>query len=670
LAKSNQLNHLSPHAMNELASIQETLRRTAARRRWQRALNGLWLGLLAGAMLYLLALAVFKLTPIPDWIPATAAVTGGVIALTGLVWGGRRSTTLPETARWVDVDQGLKERLSTALEVGRTETAGEWRTLIVADAVAHAGQLDPRKLVSFRLSRASRWALLLLAAGVGLGFVPEYRSRDFRNRENDAKNIQDAGRKLAELTKQNLDQRKPAAESVEKAVAEVARLGETLAIKPLTRSEALRDLASVADKLKDQIRDTMKDPAMKRLGDAARSNPGQTAQTQADLQKKIQDLQKELGEKAAQNPDALDKMKDELDKLQQAAKDAAGKTGQEAEAARQKMAQALASIAQQASDLGLKLPDLDEAMAALAAQNADMLLKDLQAAMSDMEKLSKMAQQMKDLQAQADRVGRDLAEQLKFGQADQAANRLDKMVEQLKSGQMSSDELQKLLDELSKAIKPASPYGDVAKKLKDALQKMQDGQKGEAGQQLADAAKELRDLMQQFGDCESMMAALDAMKEASMCIGNGQKWGLCGNCQGKGCAQCNGRGFGKGGKGGSGVGTWADNDGNNEWDGTLTQPLEDPGNDPRDQDARGITDRGEGTMRDDLDPSKIPGKFTPGGPMPSVTLKGVSIRGTSKLQYEEALTAAQSDAQSALSQDKVPRAYKDKVRDYFDDVKK
>jgi len=656
--------------MKEFTSIQDTLRRTAVRRRWQRALNGLWLGLLAGATLYLAALAVFKLAPVPAWIPVAAAIAGGTLALAGLLWGGWRPSTLPETARWVDVNQGLKERLSTALEVGRSEAAGEWRDLVLADAVAHADKLDPRNLVRFRLSRASRWAVLLLVAGVGLGFVPEYRSRDFHNRQTDAKNIQETGRKLAELTKQNLEERKPATESVEQAVADVARLGETLTVKPLTRTEALRELASVADKLKDQLKDTMKDPSMKRLGDAARSNPGQTAQSLADLQKKMDDLKKELGDKAAQNPDALEKMQEQLDKLQQAAKDAAGKTGQEAEAARQKMSQALASLSQQAADLGLKLPDLDEAMASLAAQNADMLLKDLQAAMTDLEKLNQMAQQLKDLQAKADRVGKDLAEQLKFGQADQAANRLEKMVQQLKSGQMSSEEMQKLLEEVSKAIKPASGYGDVAQKLKEAAQKMKDGQKGEAGQQLADAAKELRDLMQQFGDAESMMAALDAMKEASMCIGNGQKWSLCSNCNGKGCGQCNGRGFGKGGKGGNGVGTWADNDGANEWDGQMSEPNQDPGADPRDQDGRGLADRGDGKLRDDLDPSKIRGQFSPGGPMPSVTLKGVSIKGSSKLQYEEALTAAQNDAQSAISQDKVPRAYKDKVRDYFDDVKK
>ena len=63
-------------------------------------------------------------------------------------------------------------------------------------------------------------------------------------------------------------------------------------------------------------------------------------------------------------------------------------------------------------------------------------------------------------------------------------------------------------------------------------------------------------------------------------------------------------------------------------------------------------------------------QFTPGGQMPSITLKGVSIKGTSKVQYEESVATAQADAQSALSQEKVPRAYQGAVRDYFDDLKK
>jgi hypothetical protein len=85
--------------------------------------------------------------------------------------------------------------------------------------------------------------------------------------------------------------------------------------------------------------------------------------------------------------------------------------------------------------------------------------------------------------------------------------------------------------------------------------------------------------------------------------------------------------------------------------------------------ARGISDRGEGEPADSLVPTKVRGQISPGGPMPSITLKGVSIKGQSKVDYQQAVTAAQSDAQSALSQEQVPRAYRGAVRDYFDDLK-
>jgi hypothetical protein len=50
-------------------------------------------------------------------------------------------------------------------------------------------------------------------------------------------------------------------------------------------------------------------------------------------------------------------------------------------------------------------------------------------------------------------------------------------------------------------------------------------------------------------------------------------------------------------------------------------------------------------------------------------LKGVSIKGESGVGYRQAVMAAQTDAQSALSQDQVPRAYQGPVKDYFNDLK-
>jgi hypothetical protein len=121
------------------------------------------------------------------------------------------------------------------------------------------------------------------------------------------------------------------------------------------------------------------------------------------------------------------------------------------------------------------------------------------------------------------------------------------------------------------------------------------------------------------------------------------------------------------GKGGYGVGTWADND----WDSPeeITDLWDNSGLGDRDADARGHTDR-DRARPDNLTPTKVKGQISPGGQMPSITLKGVHVKGESRVQYEEAVTAAQSEAQSALSQEKVPRAYQNSVKEYFDDLKK
>ena len=62
--------------------------------------------------------------------------------------------------------------------------------------------------------------------------------------------------------------------------------------------------------------------------------------------------------------------------------------------------------------------------------------------------------------------------------------------------------------------------------------------------------------------------------------------------------------------------------------------------------------------RDDLTPTKIRAQFSPGGPMPSITLKGVSIKGQSTVAYREAVTTAQSDAEARSVRRRCPRAYR------------
>lgn len=646
--------------MSEIQLVKSSLERASQRLRLNRALRGLWLGLLIGVAVWLLALVAFKLAPIPRQTLDLAAIVGGLCPIIGFLRGWRKPS-LVATAHWVDLKQNLKERMSTALEVANEKTDPLWSHLVVHDAASHAKEIDPRTLVPLHLTRAAYWAVLLLAVGFGLGFVPEYRTETHKKREAEKEIIKDVGRGMAELTKHELAARPPAAEAVKKSLEQVATLADAFQKAELTRAEALKDIASVQDKLKEQLKELGKDPAMKKLDQAQRVS-GANQPSGAELQKQMEALQKQLGNEKT-DPEKTEKLKEKLEKLQDAARAMADKNSPGNEAAKKEVSQSLASLAREAAEMGLEVPNLDQAIEALAANQVDKFLKDLDAATTDMEKLNQLAKQMQSLSQQMEKLGKNLGEQLEKGQADLAQSTLEKMKKQLESGKASPEDLQKMLDEVSKAIDPASQYGECGKCLSKAASQMKSGDKSGAAQSLADAAKELENLMQQFGDAQSLASAMDALKDASMCVGSGQCWSLCRGNKPK---------AGQNPRGGAGVGTWADeeNQGGSLADVPMSDELVDNSNVLRpDEDPRGLTER-DASLSAGLTPTKVKGQFSPGDRMPSITLPGVSIKGTSKIQFEEAATAAQSDADSALSQDKVPRNYQGPVKDYFDDLKK
>jgi hypothetical protein len=157
----------------------------------------------------------------------------------------------------------------------------------------------------------------------------------------------------------------------------------------------------------------------------------------------------------------------------------------------------------------------------------------------------------------------------------------------------------------------------------------------------------------------------------------GKSWeelsGMCSACNGAGCNLCRGTGrnlrWGHGGNPGMGVGTWANESGWRTFDPSqMNQPFDPSGIQRPDMDPRAPSDRPD-ILNPNLAPTKIRGKFQPGSSMPSIPLKDVNIKGTSVVEYEQSGAAAQSEAESALEPDKVPRLYQQSVRDYFNDVK-
>ncbi|MCW5553246.1 MAG: hypothetical protein KIS67_13940 [Verrucomicrobiae bacterium] len=641
--------------MSELQFIQSALEQTARRRRLARALHGGWIGLLVGSALWLLGIGIYKLAPVSiGWLAGAGMLALGC-AFAGFIAGGWRKASLNETARWVDMRQNLKERLSTALEVSSQPSGSTWNGLVLADAAMSIRGLDPRRLVRFTLPMTARWALLLLCVGAGLGFVPEYRSPKFLQQQADAQHINETGRQLAELTRHELQRRPPALEVTRHSLEAVADLGDELARETLTRGEALRELASASDQLKELLRQLADNPALKKLEQAARTSGGRESQTATEVQREIDALQQQLGEQAGR-PEVLEKLQHELMKAQQTAQALRNAAGGSQAAAQEQLSASLAALAQQAEQAGISLPQLDEALAALAANQIESVSQALEAALTDLERRRDLADKLQQLQAQ--KLGKDLAEQLQQGQVAAAVQSLKKLAEQLWSAGLSPEQLQRIREQVADAVAPAEEYGRLAEWLQQAGQQLQQRNPPMAAQSLTAAAKELEDLLQQLADAGALMTTLENLQAASHCIGTGQGWSLS-QQPGTGGSSRSSAGFGAWADqhhAWSNPGSWAGSGGESSTAGTGIG-------------SRDFSD-GDPTLREPLTPARVKGQFSPGAPMPGITLKGVSLKGQSTVQYEEAVITAQADAQAALSQEKVPRAYQGAVRSYFDDLKK
>jgi hypothetical protein len=677
--------------MSELQTIESALRKAATRRRIDRILRGAWKGLFGASLLWLVALFLYKVFPMPVAALSVAGLGGLAAVVLGAIIGGWRKPGLAEVARWVDVKQNLKERLSTALEVSRHPAAAEWNALLVTDAARHARDLDARRMLPFHLPRAARGAVIALCVAAGLGFVPEYRSRQYLKKQADAANIKDTGKQLAGVTKRTLETKRPALEPTQKALEKVEELGQHLARVSLTKADALKDIASVRQQVTQEARELERNGALKPLERAAReqaSNSG--GQTPEALQKQIDSLQQSMGKGAAVDPAKAEQMQQDLAKAQQLAANMPDANTPEGKAAREQLSQMMSSLAQQMKDAGLPAENLEEALKALEQGEIDQFVKGMDIAGEDLKKLSEMAKQLRQLQQQQAnaRLGEDLAEQLKFAQTDAAQKTLQKMIEQLKSGQLSAEQLDRIMDDVAKAVNPAGEYGKVAEHLKQAVKQMQasksaNASKAEkqhskegAAKSLAAASQELEKMAQQMADAQQLAQMMEMLDRAQMAIasgkGFGQCKGTCPHCNGLGCWLCRKPGWKPGGSGGgpSGVGTWADETSWNYYPQDMSQmPVDNSGIQRPDMDPRGLSDR-DPSLNPALNPTKVKGQMSPGGQMPSITLKGVAIKGQSRVQFEESATAAQTEAQAALNQDQVPRAYRGAVRDYFDDLKK
>ena len=655
--------------MEDIAILESLVRRTARRRRWIRGWNAAAIGALVGISAFLAVLILDKRTPIPVlWLKATGAAA--LLATAGgFLVGFLRRIDLPWTARWLDTQAGLQDRISTALEVARNSgspTSREWRALVVADAVRAAGRVDPRALLPLALPRSAGIASILALLALGLRWVPEHRTVEFRQQENTAAVLRDVGTNLATLARRSLQERPAPAEPIRREIQSVAELGERLQGARLSQNDALAELARAAEPLQKRADELARDPALRRMERAARSRSDSVPSSPAALQKRMQERAESMGAKAAETPEAVDRLRQDLRKLQEQARAMASSANPGADGSASKVGEATADLARRADELGLSLPDLNEAIASLQGAQVERFLKNLEQAGTSLEATAARASQLAQMRQPSERLGKDLAEQLQNGQTELALDSLKRLMKALGTRGEDPQTQGRGTEELERSLKPAGEYGKVADHLKDALKKSRNGDAQGTRSALEEARRELQGLLDEQADAQQLMAALDSLKSAQAAVGNGAAWAK--NPAGGSGAGAGKKGGGPGARGGKGVGTWSDN---NAWafPESIEESWDNSGVSRPDLAARGTTER-DTARPDSLVPTKVPGQFQPGGPMPSISLRGVSIKGSSSVTYAEAVTAAQAEARSALSEDQVPKVYRGTVRDYFDDLRK
>ena len=187
--------------MKDRKFIEEKLKRAGNRRRWHQSWVGLWKGFFWGALLWLTTLVIFKLLPIPFSSLAWAGIAWTAMTVIGLLWNLIKPIDLSETAQWVDDQCGLKERFTAVLEFQEKE---HWGNVILNDAKSFLDRIQPKNLIKFHLPSLAKWSVIILAVSAGLGFVPEYRTEAYLEKQREEAVIKSTGEHLVKFIRQEI----------------------------------------------------------------------------------------------------------------------------------------------------------------------------------------------------------------------------------------------------------------------------------------------------------------------------------------------------------------------------------------------------------------------------------------------------------------------------------
>lgn len=576
-----------------MTHVREAVRR-AARRLWLLdALRVLALVLTAGVgalIVTRLVEMVFGLShvfaPLWTWIAIGMA---GAVVVTTIVWTHIARKRALAVATELDERAGLKEALSTALCVAKSDDP--WSRAMLETAEEKARRVDVRAAIPFALPRlwpmpiATLIGMLVIWIAVPrmdvMGLFAQKEEQETKKREIvQVKQEREADqKKLEELLKRaNVDLKDEA--NKEGKEGEQSKELDPEAI----RRAAVRDLTNLADQLADQKTESEKAAQLEAMKEALQ-------QLKAPGQGPLDDFSKNLA-------------KGDFNKAQEA----------------------LQQLQQQLAD------------SSMTPEQKDQLKKQMENLAEQLKKASDQQEQVaKKLQEQG--LDKKSAEELAKKASDPAA--LKEAMEQMKN--LSPEQMQQLMKMAQAASEACKNAGQMSESMSKAAEGMtQEGMQQEGMEGMESMQAQLSEMEMMASDMENLDAALSECKSQLAKLGNC----LGGQCQGDGENS------------GEGMGEWAEGSSNKQGNGSG----------------------GPGQGNSPFGPDEAPADYTQvkqkaptqdrgGATIGTRLVQGEQVKGESKAEFAEVVTAATAAAAESIETGQVPREHHNAIKHYFGTLK-
>jgi hypothetical protein len=336
------------------------------------AQQALCIGLTVAAVAGLLFVAATRFrwwTDAVDYLWALFLVGGAA----GLLYGWSRRISPLVAAQIADERAGLKERLSTAVELSRTQSRSEIATAQIADAAGHAGTMNAAQVLPWRVPTQIRWlvaACAVLAAAIFLPDLPIFHSPQDRL---DRAVMQTQGAQLQRVAKELEKEAKKRSkedengEILRRVSREMKQLGKDQEKGRISKKQAMLKLNDLQKQVKEaqngqnggksqkpmnQVANQLQDAAQKNERGGNQEGARQLKQMADNLEKKDFDAAKrqleELAKKMQSGQMNADDAKKAADTLEQMAKAMEGSNLDKASQEMKEAAKQLAKAAEQA----------------------------------------------------------------------------------------------------------------------------------------------------------------------------------------------------------------------------------------------------------------------------------------------------------------------------------